>query len=334
MVTYRQVSRGMVRTMRAIDRDAKRSARQRMAYEKAAQRQAVLEASSDAAAEYDGMIAALTGSHRITFQRRDWLTTATAPQLPAAARTDAHERTAQNLADSYVPGWFARTFGMEARKRAALETGIEHARQSDDAAFDARRSAVQGRNAEIAAAQRVVAKDHAAIAEALDRHSALGRLPFAVESIDILFTDDDRIIAMVDGLDLEDMPTQSVSLLQSGKASIKAISKGKILELHRDNICSAAIRVALEFLQTLPIETVEVVMHADLLDRATGHIDADPVLYLRATAQALAPLNLARTEAVALVDRLGGHLDWNKRDGFRPLNLGPFAIPVDSSVED
>jgi hypothetical protein len=333
MVTYRQVGRGIACTMRAMDREAKRSARQRIAYEKAAQRQALLRASSNAAAEYDRMIGALTGSHRITFQRRDWLTTATAPELPPAERTDEHERTAQDRADAYEPGWFVRTFGMEGRRRAALENEIQRARRQDDAEFQARRSSVSVRNAEIDSARRVVAKDHAAIAEALDRHSALGNLPFAVEDIDILFTDDDRVIAMVDGLDLEDMPTQSVSLLQSGKASIKAIPKSKILELHRDNVCSAALRVALEFLQVLSLETVEVVMLTDLLDPATGHIDADPVLYLRVAAQALAPLNLGRTEAHALVERLGGHLDWSRRDGFRRLNLGPFAIPVDDSAE-
>lgn len=329
MVTFLQVSRGVGRTMRAIDRDNKRAARQRMADEMAARRRALLDASSDAASEYEDMIAALAGAHRISMQRRDWLTTANAPEVPAAERDDAHERHAQSLADNYIAGWMARTFRLEARKRAALEAAIVRARQNDEAVFQARHAAAAVSNAEIAAAQRVVAKEPAAIVDALDRHSALGKLPFAVEGIEILFTDDGRIIAMVDGLDLEDMPTQSVSLLQSGKASIKAIPKGKVLELHRDNICSAAIRVALEFLQTLPIEMVEVVMHTDILDSATGHIDAAPVLHLRAAAQALAPLHLARTEAYALVDRLGGHMDWNRREGFRAIDLSEFELPVD-----
>jgi hypothetical protein len=122
------------------------------------------------------------------------------------------------------------------------------------------------------------------------------------------------------------MPEQSVTLLQSGKASIKPLAKGKVLELHRDNICSSALRVAMECLQTLPLDAMEVVMHTDLLNPSTGHIQSEPVLYVRVAAQAIEPLNLTRTDAVALVERLGGHFDWSKRDGFRTLNLGPFNI--------
>jgi hypothetical protein len=137
-----------------------------------------------------------------------------------------------------------------------------------------------------------------------------------------------------DGLDLEDMPDQAVTLLQSGKASIKALPKSRVLELHRLNICSSAVRVALEFLNALPLDAVEVVMQTDVLDRATGHIQAQPVLYVRVTAQAIASVNLALAEADALIDRLGGHYEWKKGEGFRPLNLTPFAIPTERTVED
>ncbi|MFE0759320.1 hypothetical protein ACFW16_35530 [Inquilinus sp. NPDC058860] len=101
---------------------------------------------------------------------------------------------------------------------------------------------------------------------------------------------------MIDGLDLEDLPDRSVTLLQSGKASVKPLSQSRVLELHRDTICSAAVRAAAECLAALPIDTVEVVMPADLLDRGSGHIGVTPVLYLRATAQALGMVNLPLTD--------------------------------------
>ncbi len=130
------------------------------------------------------------------------------------------------------------------------------------------------------------------------------------------------------------MPDQSVTLLQSGKASIKALPKNRVLELHRLNICSSAVRVALEFLNALPLDAVEVVMQTDLLERGTGHIGAEPALYVRVTPQALGTVNLERAEADALIERLGGHFDWKRGEGFRPLNLAPFNIPTDRTVED
>lgn len=105
------------------------------------------------------------------------------------------------------------------------------------------------------------------------------------------------------------------------------MSRAKVLEFHRDNICSGAVRVGLEFLQVLPINAVEVVMHTDLLDAGSGHIKQQPVLYVRLAAQAVETLNLLRTDATALIERLGGHYKWSKRDGFRRLNLDPFEIP-------
>jgi hypothetical protein len=40
--------------------------------------------------------------------------------------------------------------------------------------------------------------------------------------------------------------------------------------MHRDAICSAALRVAIEFLTTLPLDGVEVLMLTDVLDAATS----------------------------------------------------------------
>ncbi len=57
MVTSLQVTRGMVRTMRAMDRATKQSERQRIARQQAMARQAHLDASAEAAETYEAVIA-------------------------------------------------------------------------------------------------------------------------------------------------------------------------------------------------------------------------------------------------------------------------------------
>ena len=120
----------------------------------------------------------------------------------------------------------------------------------------------------------------------------------------------------------------NLSLLKSGKASFKALASGKRMKMHRDAICSAALRVAIEFLSTLPLDEVEVLMLTDVLDPATGHIDGAPVLYVRVADQALRAVNLGRTDACALLERLGGHMSWSRRDGFRAINAAAFGIDL------
>lgn len=313
--------------MRAMDRAAKQAERQRVARQQSLHRQAHLDASARAAAEYKEIVEALTGAHRVPLSRKDWLTTATAPDLPMPERrSDAEDAAASRLA-GYAPGWIARTFGRERKERDRLADEVAASRARDDAAHSAATAAARARNAAIAAARLVVDRDPDAMVAALDEHSALGSLPFSVEGVDTLLLDG-RMIAIVDGLDLEDMPQETVTLLKSGKVSVKELPVGKRLEMHRDAVCSAAIRVAMEFLSALPLEGVEVLMLTDILERGTGHMQSLPVLHLRATGQALGALNLPRTQAVAVVERLGGHMEWSKREGFRAISAAAFGVEL------
>ncbi|MBP8234839.1 MAG: hypothetical protein KAY22_21325 [Rhizorhabdus sp.] len=327
MVTSRQFARGMVRTMRAMDRAAKQAERQRIARQNALHREAMLDAAAQAVAEYEEMVEALTGGHRITFGKRDWLTTATAPDEPHPARRDDEELAARARLDGYVPGFLDRMLRRGEKVMARLADDVDAARRRDDDLHARAAESVASRNAQAAVARKVVERDPDALVAALEQHSDLGRLPFSVEGIDTIFLDR-RVIAVVDGLDLEDMPDESVTLLKSGKASFKALAAGKRLEMHRDAICSAALRVAIEFLSTLPLDEVEVLMLTDILDPATGHIAGLPVLYVRVAEQALRAVNLGRTDACALVERLGGHISWSRRDGFRAINAAAFGIDL------
>lgn len=329
MVTSRQFARGMVRTMRAMDRAAKQAERQRIARQNALHRAAMLDAAAQSVAEYDEMVEALTGAHRVSFRKRDWLTVATAPDEAYPQRRDDEEQAARARLDGYVPGFLDKLLRRGDKVMATLADGIDVARRRDDDAHGRAVKAVAARNAQAATARKVVGRDPDALVAALEEHSDLGRLPFSVEGIDTIFLDG-RVIAVVDGLDLDDMPDDSVTLLKSGKASFKALAAGKRLEMHRDAVCSAALRVAMEFLSTLPLDEVEILMLTDILDVATGHIDAAPVLHVRVAEQALRAVNLGRTDAHALIERLGGHMSWSRRDGFRAINAAAFGIDLSS----
>lgn len=144
------------------------------------------------------------------------------------------EETAQWAEQLYRPGWFARTFGFEKRRRLKLAKGVVAARDADEADFLDRKVADQAHTEEIAFAQKVVARQPEALAKALEVNGELENLPFSAEEVEVRFTHDGRLIAIVDRLDFDDMPDQSVTLLQSGKASFKPLARTRILELHRD----------------------------------------------------------------------------------------------------
>ena len=322
MVTTRQVFRGAGRAMRAIDREAKRSQARRIAYERSAQKIALLEAAADAADEYQQMIDQLVGAHRIGFKPMDWATTAQRPLLPLPERASTHVDAARRALSAYQPNWFDRTFGLAKGNWAQLESAVASAALRDDDVHRAACDDMRVVNDHIDLARKLVAFDRDAVVKVVNERSGLGDLPFCVEALDLYFGTGGEMTARVDGLDLDDMPTQSVTLLQSGKASVKALSPAKVQELHRANICASALRVAVELLQVVPVPIVEVVMETDLLDPATGHIEPKPVLIVKVSRQAIATLALERTEATAVVERLGGEMDWNSRRGFAAIAEG------------
>ena len=322
MVTTRQVFGGVGRAMRAIDREAKRSQARRIAYERSAQKIALLEQAADAADEYQELVEQLAGAHRVPFNPVDWAGIAKRPSLPKPERSSTHEDAARRALASYQPNWFERTLGLAAGKVGALEKAVADAAIQDDASHRTACGRAKAADDEQEFARKLVALDREAVVKVVNEQSRLGNLPFCVEGLDLYFDPDGHITAHVDGLDIDDMPTQSVTLLQSGKASIKALSQAKVYELHRANICASALRVAIELLQVVPVPVVEVVMETDLLDPATGHIEPKPVLTVKVSRQAIATLALERTEAPAVVERLSGKMDWNSRRGVVALGEG------------
>lgn len=330
MVTVRQFSRGVSRTLRAMERDAQRAARRQFQHEKAMARQAMLDAAADAAEAYEELLEMLTGAHRRAFARIDWTATANAPPPADPAPNDVREQKATRALQAYRPGLFARTFGLAEGQRLKLQHAIAEACREDADDFAARCEAANARRKQIAFAQQVSRLEAGALALAVDEHAELGTSP--VEGVHMLAVEG-RLIAVINGLEIEDMPRQSITLLQSGKASQKPLSATKISEIHRDNVCSAAIHIAAEFLRVLPIDAVEVLVEVDLLDRASGHITPQPVLYARVTAQALAASNLILADPAPLIERLGGSFDWNRKDGLRPIDLRDFDLPDELSSE-
>lgn len=326
MVTVRQFSRGVGRTIRAAERDRQRAARQRLLHEKAVARQAALDAAADAADAYEDLLAMLTGAHRESFARMDWLTTAIAkpPEDPTA--TGFREQKAARALQAYTPGWFARTFGLAKGARRKLSEAVRIARQGDADDFAERQRAAEQRREEITFAGAVTRLEPQALLSALNQHVALSEAP--IEGVNVLASAE-RVVAVLNGLEVEDMPRQSTTLLQSGKASQKPLTATKIYELHRDSVCSAAIRVAAEFLRVLPIDEVEIIVEVDLLDSGSGHIAPRPVLYLRVTAQALEKVNLTLAEAAPLVECLGGQLNWSRKGGLGPVDLTAFDLPAE-----
>lgn len=323
MVTALQIVRGITRTMKAIERDAQ-----------LARKQALLQASADAADNYERYIQFLTTAHRVAFVRHDWVSLAAIASPADPVRRDAFEQTAIEVLKNYRPGWFARAFGGAKAKQQELHDAIAMARMTDDRLHTEALENVGRRRVEIEFAKSLLSGDGEAAKAALNRHADFGAV--SVEALRFVFSDD-RTIAVANGFELDDLPSSSITQLKSGKASVKPLSGRRLRELHRDNVCSSAIRIAVEALKALPLESIDVIVQSDVLDRGSGHIEARPVFYCRFAAQALLSVNLTRVEPAPAAEHLGAHFDYTARDGMRPIDVSQFGLSdgiFDSNAPD
>lgn len=302
MTTMRQFQRGVTRTVRFMEREAQRREKLNR-----------LREASYAAESYATLMRALTEAHHVVMRRRDWSSARAQAELDPQPDT-LHERFAIASRDGYQPSPLARWLGLADKRRAKLEQAIINARTQDARDHECAVAGVRARNLERAKMAAVIALEPMAVMEVIEELSTADRFPLALKGLSLQFGGE-CLAAHADGIDIDDLPTQSITLLQSGKASVKALSKARIFELHRDTSCSLAARMAVELLGEFPIETIEIVVHSKILDRGTGNMLRQPTVVLRTTAQALASVNLARAEASFLIEHLGGRFSFNKREG-------------------
>jgi hypothetical protein len=115
------------------------------------------------------------------------------------------------------------------------------------------------------------------------------------------------------------IPSETKSLLQSGKLSTKKMPVGKYNELLQDYICSCVMRVGRELLALLPDEIVVVTAVDALLNPATGHVEDLPVLSVVFSGQTLSRLNVEAIDPSEAMKNFIHNMAFKKTTGFAPV---------------
>ena len=115
------------------------------------------------------------------------------------------------------------------------------------------------------------------------------------------------------------MPQEVKKVLQSGKLSVKKMSREDVYALHQDYVCGCVFRVARELLALLPVDRVLVTAEIDLLNTATGHLTPQPVLSLfvpRLTAEKIIFDHVNPSDALRTFFH---RMEFKRTKGFSPI---------------
>ena len=332
---WKGVVRSMAAASRAAERDRERRQRQYQKRMLAEAKQQALDDAQDAVEEYEAYVTGLVHLHAEGLDAIDWVAKARTDPPPPPVPSNAHERKAQIAHDLYSPSILDKVLRRQDRRMESLRNAIESAKHSDREEYlraqDAHNTRMRDITAEKALATALLALDSQAFLDTIEEAdpfsaiSGLGsRIEFNLPAPGIvaatLHTHGDSII-----------PKQSVSLLKSGKASVRDMPKSQFNKLHQDHVCSAMLKIARDLFALLPAKAVLVTAKDDLLDGSTGHHVSAAIASFFVPRETFSKLNLERVDPSDACEKFMHSMDFKPTSGFRAVD--PVETPSDWLAE-
>ena len=322
-------ARTIIPTMNRIDRATKRALRERERKDRDARRAKTPEAGAQAVARLDILVERLTRAHCIRYDRKDWNEIAQRGLVAAAPRSNAKELAARKALARYEPGVIDSLFGLGKDRRRELAERVLAAAKADQAVYEKARRAAEAHNTDVQAAAGVLALDINAVETTLKANVDRDALGPALEGFAVMQAAPGRFIVFIDGHELDAMPDETCGVTPTGEAAFARLPPPNIRELHLSNICSISLRIGVEVLATVGVESVEVVTRCHLHKAGARESEQSPVLYVKLPHAALSRMDLRKLEPVSTVTALGGRLDWDVERGFAPIKVDDLRLFVE-----
>lgn len=302
--------------MARLNRATRQLNRENARAERAHQRKNGSEATPKDVAIYRNKVAGLTEFHRISYSPNDWGSVAARGEKEWPKRDYPNATAARRALANYRPGFFARLFGLDQDMRRALNDRVAQETSRDEAAYREAYKIVAAHNAEVEYAVRLLKLELPAVHKALSDHTTYGQIGPAIENVNLSVPARGRLVAKISALEVDDMPDERCEFI-NGAPAYQPLPRSAMNGLHRANVCSAAIRVAAEVMSAAPVPAVEIIVECDIVDPRSGMSDRGMVLQVKVPHNALVETPPSMTDAVELVTRLGGRMDWSLNEGFK-----------------
>lgn len=322
MTDARDTAKTIIATMNRVDRATKRALRERERKERANAKRST---APNLAAAYEALFEKLTRAHCVGYERLDWNDIATGEIVEPAMRRNELEQKARRKLANYQPGLIDALFGNGAdRRRALAEKVLEAAKKDAELYAQAKRNA-EVHNLDVNLAASVMALDLNAIERALKAHVPVNDLATILEGFAVTMPAPGKLVVYIDGLDLDAMPDESIDLGENGRSVHRQLPESLREEMHLANICGVTLRVGLEVMQVVPVDTVDIVTRCML---PNGRRDAEqhPVVHVKLPHHALKTMDLRRLEPVSTITALGGRINWETGRGFSPVRIDDLKL--------
>ena len=262
--------------------------------------------------EFENYLDMVRGVHLECEPPIDWQKLRDAMPPFTKAEGGPAERAARAALANYQPGFGAKLFGQDDKRRAELQQAIEAAKQEDAEAFEGWQESVKF-------ADRVLSGDVDAYYEALEAANPFE--DFAQFGSDLEFGTDSGDYMEIEFCvkSQEVVPEKQLSLTSTGKLSEKEMPRTMYYDITQDYVCSCAIRLAREIFSILPVQAVLVHAVDTVLNTATGHETEETILSVGFTREGFEGINFERIDPSDFLSTFPMRMQFAKTAGFKPV---------------
>lgn len=319
MTTIKGAMRSYGATVRRIERNQQRQARESAKRFKEQQKLEEIGNAEQAVSDWENYVETIQSIHKNCTEPIDWFQIKNAEKPLEPNQEFKNENLAKIKLDTFKPSFFDKIFGSTRKKINRLQESLEQAKIKDKKENDLKHSEylneIQNWEELIDISLGIENKDVDAYKKALqyfDPFSDIGEL-----GTKISFNFEKKHIDIdlyVNSLDV--IPDYILSQTSTGKLSKKAMPKTRFNELYQDYVCSSLLRVAREVFAYLPLEYVRINAMSQIVNSKTGHLEKQPILSTIIPPSTINKLNLESIDPSDSIQNFVHNMSFNKTKGF------------------
>jgi hypothetical protein len=269
---------------------------------------------------YEITVEVLLSVHKDSGQPINWKSIQDSYPPAKPFKDESNQRKAQAELDAYSPNMMDKLLNRASAKRKELDDAVTASRELDERQFaavtKAHASAMEEWNDKRELATRVLDGDKDAYIEVNREMSPFAEIQGIGTSIGFEIIDATTIHAQIHVNGEKAIPSQSKSLLKSGKVSVKDIPKTQFYALYQDYVCSCVLRVGREAFALLPLDKVIVTAIGGVLDTSTGHTRECPILSVMFRKDQFSGLNFSSLDPSDALGNFQHTMGFKRGSGF------------------
>lgn len=319
--------------LREVGRAAKRAEKEQRRREKEERKRRERRAAASEVRRFESHLETIGSVHSTASEPVDWqgLRDRSPPEKPKPS--SLHEDRARAALENFEPSWLDRLLGRTDRTREELSQEIAASRKRDQREFE---QAQEDYEAKLTSwrnrrerAERVLSGDGDAYREVVADTEPLTSVELiqGLESFETVTPD--VVSATIAVEDDQIVPSERKRQLKSGKLSVTDMPKTAFYGHYQDYVCSCVLRAARELHAILPIDIAIVTASKEMLNPATGHIEAQPIVSAAVPRETLDRLNLDRISPSEAMSNFVHEMEFRKTKGFKPTT----RVEADEFIE-